>query len=171
MYRPQFDGLPRSSSKINVHLVVPQTSANLDPDSRFILSAIIKALISKSSPSSILKTPNRLHPIHNFQPYLSLSEYLKGQLSSYFQKTIPGRAIFQSFLCILAKALVSKKLSTVNFRSPERMDCRGVLKIAYYNQNKSKTFVFCLLQKKLLKESILISYLKWKHAIFCFYQC
>ena len=52
------------------------TSANWGPDSRFILKAIIKALISKLSRSSILKTPNRLHPIHNFQPDSSLSNYL-----------------------------------------------------------------------------------------------
>ena len=45
-------------------------------DSRFVLEVIIKALISKSSQSSILKTPNRLHPIHDFPPESSLSEYL-----------------------------------------------------------------------------------------------
>ena len=56
--------------------LVNQTSVNWGPDSRFVLKAIIKALISKSSRSSKLKTPNRLHPIHDFQPNLSLPEYL-----------------------------------------------------------------------------------------------
>ena len=45
-------------------------------ESRSQLEAIIKALISKLSRSSILKTPNCLHPIHNFQPDSSLSKYL-----------------------------------------------------------------------------------------------
>ena len=42
----------------------------------FVLEAIIQALICKSSWSSILKTPNHLHPIHHFQPDSSLPEYL-----------------------------------------------------------------------------------------------
>ena len=46
------------------------------PNSRFVLKVIIKSLISKLSLSSILKTPNRLHPIYDFQPNLSVSEYL-----------------------------------------------------------------------------------------------
>ena len=45
-----------------------KTAANRRPDLRFVLKAIIKALISRSSRSTILKTPNHLHPIHNFQP-------------------------------------------------------------------------------------------------------
>ena len=44
--------------------------------SRLEVSNYEKALISKSSRSSILKTPNRLHPIHDFPPESSLSEYL-----------------------------------------------------------------------------------------------
>ena len=52
------------------------TSANRGSHSRFVLEAIVKALISKLSRSPILKTPNRLHLIHNFQPNLSLLEYL-----------------------------------------------------------------------------------------------
>ena len=45
-----------------------QTSVNQGPHSRFVLEAIIKALISsKSSWSSILKTLYDLHPIHDFQ--------------------------------------------------------------------------------------------------------
>ena len=47
---------------------VYQTSANQDPNSRFVLEANIKALISNSSWSSILKISNCLHPIHDFQP-------------------------------------------------------------------------------------------------------
>ena len=53
-----------------------QTSANRGPNSRFDLEAIIKALISKSSQCSILKTHNRLHPIPNSQPDSSLPDYL-----------------------------------------------------------------------------------------------
>ena len=35
-----------------------QTSANRGPDSRFVIEAIVIALISRSSRSSIMKTPN-----------------------------------------------------------------------------------------------------------------
>ena len=55
---------------------VIQTSGNWGPDLSVILEVIIKAPISKLSRSSILKTPNHLHPIHDFQPDTSLSEYL-----------------------------------------------------------------------------------------------
>ena len=51
--------------------ILEKTSAIRGPDSRFVLKAIIKALISKSSRSSIMKTLNRVHPIHNNQPDLS----------------------------------------------------------------------------------------------------
>ena len=49
-----------------------QTSANWGPDSWFVLEAIIKALIPKSSRCLILKTHNHLHLIPNSQPDLSL---------------------------------------------------------------------------------------------------
>ena len=42
-------------------LKLVQTSGIRGPDSRFVLEAIIKALIFKSSRSSIMKTPNCLH--------------------------------------------------------------------------------------------------------------
>ena len=42
-----------------------QTLANQGPDSRFALEAIIKALISKSSRSSIMIILNRVHSNHN----------------------------------------------------------------------------------------------------------
>ena len=48
--------------------VTCQTLAKRVPSSRFVLKAIITALISKSSQSLIMKTPNRVHPIHDFQP-------------------------------------------------------------------------------------------------------
>ena len=53
-----------------------QTSANRGLDSRFILEAIIKALISKSSRCSILKTHNYLCPIPDSQPDSSLPNNL-----------------------------------------------------------------------------------------------
>ena len=53
-----------------------QTSANRGPHSRFVLGVIIKALIFMSSRNSILKIPNCLRPIHDFQPDSSLPNYL-----------------------------------------------------------------------------------------------
>ena len=53
-----------------------QTSTNLDPKLRFILEAIIKALISKSSRSSIMITLNRVHSNHDSHPDSNLSDYL-----------------------------------------------------------------------------------------------
>ena len=64
------------------HLATPQinrwhqTLANRGPDSRFVLKAIIKALISKSSRCSILKTHNSLYLIPDSQPDSSLPNYL-----------------------------------------------------------------------------------------------
>ena len=49
-----------------------QTLANWGPNSRFILEAIIKALIFKS----ILITLNGVHSNHNSQPDSNLSDYL-----------------------------------------------------------------------------------------------
>ena len=54
------------SHKLWPQLSQDQTSTNRGPDSRFILEAVIKALISKSSWSSIMKTPNHVHLIHDF---------------------------------------------------------------------------------------------------------
>ena len=53
-----------------------QTSANQGPNMRFILGAIIKALISKLSQSSIMITLNCVHLNHDFQPNSNLSDYL-----------------------------------------------------------------------------------------------
>ena len=49
------------------------------PNLRFVLEASIKALISKSSQSSIMITLNRVHSIHDSQPDLNLSDYLNFQ--------------------------------------------------------------------------------------------
>ena len=43
-----------------------QTSVNQGLNSRFVLKAIMKALISKSSQSAIMKNPNHVHPIHEY---------------------------------------------------------------------------------------------------------
>ena len=53
-----------------------QTSENWGPETRFLLEAIIKALIFKSSRYSIMRTHNRLHPIPDYQPDSSLLDYL-----------------------------------------------------------------------------------------------
>ena len=53
-----------------------QTSVNLGPDSRFVLETFIKALISKSSRCSILKTHNHLQLIPDSQPDSSLPDSL-----------------------------------------------------------------------------------------------
>ena len=52
------------------------TLANQGPDSKFVLGAIIKALISKLSRCSLLKNHNRLHPIPNSHADSSLPDYL-----------------------------------------------------------------------------------------------
>ena len=65
-----------ATKKVQILNNLDQTLANRGRDSRFVLEAIIKALISKSSRSLILKTPNCLHTIRYFQPDSSLSEYL-----------------------------------------------------------------------------------------------
>ena len=49
-----------------------QTLMNRGPDSRFVLEAIIKALISKSSQSLIMVILNRVHSNHISQPELNL---------------------------------------------------------------------------------------------------
>ena len=58
-----------------------QTLANWGPDSRFVLEAIFKALISKSSRSSIFNTPYGLHPITNSKPHLILNFHMCIQIT------------------------------------------------------------------------------------------
>ena len=49
-----------------------QTSVNRGPNSRFVLEVIIKALISKSSGSSMMITLHCVYSNHNSQPDLNL---------------------------------------------------------------------------------------------------
>ena len=53
-----------------------QTLAYQGPNSRFVLKAIIKALISKSSQNSMLITLNHVHTNNDSQPNLNQSDYL-----------------------------------------------------------------------------------------------
>ena len=68
--------LGESTHYIQLFMWSKQALANRSPDSRFVLEAIIKALISKSSRCSILKTHNRLYLIPDSQPDSSLPDYL-----------------------------------------------------------------------------------------------
>ena len=61
-----------------------QTSANRGPDSRFILEAIIKALISKSNSSQVIKLMDLGQVAWPCSRWISSQEYLKNlQFSSY----------------------------------------------------------------------------------------
>ena len=89
-----------------------QTLANWGLDSRFVLKAIIKALISKSSRSSILKTPNCLHSTPKCStPNSQLSAQLEFFQVPWFRITIPGRVICRSLLlCIVCHRIKSTKM-------------------------------------------------------------
>ena len=76
---------------------VKQILANWGPNSRFAPEAIIRALISKLSRCSILKTRNHLNPIHDSQPNWSLPDY---------QIMIPNRVICPSLISSFVSALL-----------------------------------------------------------------
>ena len=63
-----------------------QTLEYQGPNSRFVLKAIIKALISKLSRSSILITLNNVHSNNDSQPNLNLSDYLKNSQPKNLQR-------------------------------------------------------------------------------------